>query len=353
MKCEGLRRKCEAVRRWLAEILCCPWCKAELTLAGAEESGGAVESGRLECSACDRPYPITGGVPRFVLGESYAASFGFQWNRFAKTQLDSHSGLPISRERFFRQTGWGGAELGGKMVLDVGCGAGRFAEVALSADADVVATDCSAAVDACRRNLGGNERLDVVQGDIYHLPFRPGSFDFIYCFGVLQHTPDVAGAFRALIAPLRPGGRLAVDVYPKLLRNVLWSKYWLRPFTRRMDQARLFVLAEWMVRRLLPVSRWLGRMPLAGRYLRYAIPVVNYEGVHPLSESQLLEWSLLDTFDMLSPVYDRPQTAATLRKWFQAGGFEQIEVFRNGVLVGRGRKVDAPPPGACKHGSAQ
>ena len=40
-------------------------------------------------------YPIINHIPRFVPAGGYADDFGAQWNRFPRTQLDSHSGLPI------------------------------------------------------------------------------------------------------------------------------------------------------------------------------------------------------------------------------------------------------------------
>ena len=49
---------------------------------------------------------------------------------------------------------------------------------------------------------------------------------------------------------------------------------------------------------------------------------------------------MLDTFDMLAPAYDQPQSAETLRGWFQAAGLQDVEIFRSGFLVGRGRKMD-------------
>jgi SAM-dependent methyltransferase len=322
----------------LMNLLVCPECASALELRFAADGGSEIESGELVCTTCSRHYPIVRSIPRFVPVENYASNFGFQWNRFRKTQLDSHTGLPLSKDRFFASSGWTPAEMAGKWVLDVGCGAGRFAEVALATGANVVALDYSTAVDACWDNNSPNPRLHVIQGDIYKLPFRKPSFDFVYCLGVLQHTPDVERAFLALPEHARPGGRVAVDVYPKLLRNILWPKYWLRPITKRISQPKLFRLVEWMVRVLLPISLVVGRIPIVGRKLRFAIPVANHEPDWPLSPEQVREWSVLNTYDMLAPAHDHPQDARTLQRWFREGGLHNVEVFRGGHLIGRGIK---------------
>jgi SAM-dependent methyltransferase len=300
--------------------------------------GGEVKSGQLVCRGCAQQYPIIRFVPRFAPPENYANSFGLQWNRFRQTQLDSYSGLPISRERFFRTTGWKPEEMKDKWVFDVGCGAGRFTEIALSTGGNVIALDYSSAVDACWENLSKHSNLDVVQGDIYHLPFKPESFDFIYCLGVLQHTPNVQKAFMALFEHLRNGGKLVVDVYPRLFLNILWSKYWLRPLTKRMSQKSLYRMVEAMIKYLLPISLFIGRISVFGLKLRYVIPVANYEGIYPLSKDQLQEWAILDTFDMLAPTYDHPISLATLNGWFLRSGFKNIQVFRRGLLIGKGIK---------------
>ncbi len=332
------------MRRAMLDLLRCPKCRHDLRLEG-ERSGGEpderIESGLLICDGCGDQAPVVGFVPRFVPADTYASSFGFQWNRFRKTQLDSHTGVPISAERFFEQSGWSSEDLAGKRVLDVGCGAGRFAEVALGCGARLVALDYSSAVDACWANLCHHRHLDVVQGDVYHLPFQSGSFDFVYCFGVLQHTPDVRRAFMALPEQLAPGARLTVDVYPRMVWNLLWPKFWLRPFTRRMSRRRLLRLVEVMVAVLLPLSVAVGRLPFVGRKLRFAVPVINYDGVFPLTERQLREWSILDTYDMLAPVHDQPQSRRTLASWLEEAGLERIEVFRRGVFVGRGRHPES------------
>lgn len=283
-------------------------------------------------------YPVVDGTPRFVPTSNYADNFGMQWNRFRKTQLDSHSGYPISADRYWKATGWSPAEMRGKWVLDAGCGAGRFAEVALGTGAHVVALDYSSAVNACRANLGQYPNLHVVQGNIYALPFAPEQFDFVYSLGVLQHTPNVQAAFAALPPMVKPGGKLCVDYYWKRFRTLMHAKYLFRPFTRRMAQDRLFALLERRVPAMLALSRALGRVPLGGRALKRIVPVADYTGIFPLSEQQLQEWALLDTFDMLGPAYDSPQTAETVGRWLCAAGFDDVEVLHAGHLVARGHK---------------
>lgn len=318
------------MRHQLLDLLRCPRCRGPLRLG---EAGG-----RLDCTTCAAAYPVVRGVPRFVPAAHYAGNFGLQWNRFRRTQLDSHSGQPISRDRFLRATGWDGAALRGKRVLDAGCGAGRFAEVALALGAEVVALDCSTAVDACRANLGHHGRIDVVQGDLYALPLRPRSFDFVYSLGVLQHTPDPARGLRALAEQVRAGGELVVDAYERRWQALFEPKYWLRPFTRRIPPERLLPLVARWVPRLLPLSDRLGRIPLAGRRLRRLVPVANYRDAYPLSEEQLVEWSVLDTFDWLAPAYDQPQAPAALRRVLIEAGLERIATCRAGHLVVKGRR---------------
>ena len=325
----------------LLSLLRCPHSGQTLELepnTAVLNPNGEVDSGWLVSEDGNYRYPIRGTIPRFVPESNYADNFGMQWNHFAKTQLDSYSGQPISFERFWNATGWQPDALNGQWVLDVGCGSGRFAEIALNAGANVVALDYSSAADACYANLKHHPGLHVIQGDVYALPFAPKSFPFIYSLGVLQHTPDVAKAFGALPSKLAQGGSLCADFYWNRLRTLLNPKYLLRPVTKRMDQKKLFSWLVDNVPTLLRISQVVGCIPLVGRFLRRVVPVVDYTGVYPLSSKQLEEWALLDTFDMLAPAYDKPQSVSTVTRWFREAGFTDVEVFHWGHLVGRGRK---------------
>ncbi len=323
----------------LLSILACPECQSDLILASGQEKAGEIEAGSLRCTACAQEYAIVRSIPRFVPAENYANNFGLQWNRFRKTQLDSVTGVPISRERFFFSTGWTSEEMAGRWILDAGCGAGRFAEVALSTGAEVVAVDYSSAVDACWENLSRRPRLHVVQADIYRLPFKRASFDCVYSLGVLQHTPDVRRAFMALPPQVRSGGKIAVDVYAQVALNFFWPKYWLRPLTKRMDRQRLLAYVQRFVPSLLPISDFLAAVPVIGRRLRYAVPIANHRPDYPsLSDAQIEEWAILNTYDMLAPAYDKPQSAKKLRRWFEEAGMRDVKVYRKGHLIGRGTR---------------
>jgi len=105
-----------------------------------------------------------------------------------------------------------------------------------------------------------------------------------------------------------------------------------------MDKQRLFRVVSASVPVLLPISRALGQVPIAGKLLKRLVPVANYDGILPLNQAQLQEWAVLDTFDWLSPAFDHPQTAETARNWFEQAGLQDIEVLKAEHLVGRGRK---------------
>jgi len=105
---------------------------------------------------------------------------------------------------------------------------------------------------------------------------------------------------------------------------MLHMKYLLRPITKRVPQQILFSFLEQVVPIMLPVSQLLGRIPLAGRLLKRLIPVADYTDIFPLSDQQLKEWALLDTFDWYAPRYDNPQTIHQIRTLFEEAGLREI-----------------------------
>ena len=326
------------MKKELIKFLKCPKSGQKLSFLSDNPLLDEVFNGSLISEDAKHHYPIKNGIPRFVNESNYADNFGMQWNHFSKTQLDSFSGHNISSDRFWKATGWTENEMKDKWVLDIGCGSGRFAEVALKVGAKVVAIDYSSAVDACYENLIGHDNIFIVQADIYELPFVKSSFDFVYSLGVLQHTPDVFNAFLSLPPMLLSGGKLCVDYYEKKWITIFLPKYWLRPITKHIPKPILFKLLKKLVVPLLFISRTLSMIPIAGYYLKRLVPVANYYGILPLNKQQHLDWSLLDTFDWLSPAYDYPQRKSVVKGWMEKAGLSDIQILQAGHLVTRAKK---------------
>jgi ubiquinone/menaquinone biosynthesis C-methylase UbiE len=126
----------------------------------------------------------------------------------------------------------------GKRVLEIGVGLGadhqRFAE----AGADLTGIDLTPrAVEHTTRRLAAfGLKSDVRVMDAEHLEFPDGTFDVVYSWGVLHHSPDTPTAVREVYRVLKPGGEARVMIYHKysLVGYMLWVRYALmrfRPFT--------------------------------------------------------------------------------------------------------------------------
>jgi uncharacterized protein YbaR (Trm112 family)/ubiquinone/menaquinone biosynthesis C-methylase UbiE len=325
-------------------LIACPDCKTELKLIeGHGDHEGRIKQGTLLCTRCRVTYPIINHIPRFVSSTNYSDSFGFEWTKHAKTQYDSYSGTHVSETRFFGETKWP-RRMVGQRVLEVGCGSGRFTEQALSTGATVLSLDSSVAVDANYSTNGNKSNLLVVQADIYRMPLKNESVDRVFCFGVLQHTPDVESAFFSLLEPLGSRGHLAIDLYSKRtgLRGVLLTppKYWIRPFSLKIPTAQLYEYCKCYLRLMWPLAKLVHRIPRIGLALNWRLLIPDYIGVYALSDDLLKEWALLDLFDMLSPTYDNPQTLETVKDWFEKARLTDVEVKINEQygIEGRARK---------------
>lgn len=317
----------------LRELLRCPQTGGRLFLEKPEYREDRIHSGWLVSEGGTHRYAIQNFIPRFVPSENYAESFGYQWNMHRLTQVDSHTGLHISRERVAAATRWP-QRLDGQHILEAGSGAGRFTEILLATGATVYSFDYSSAVDANSANNGAAPNLHLFQGDIYDIPLPKAQFDKVICLGVLQHTPDPLRAFNSLAGMVRPGGELVIDVYTLSLAALLQWKYLLRPITKRLPKETLYKIVTTCVSLFLPLATMLRR--IAGRAGARLLPIVEYShlGLPPELNRQ---WAILDTFDMYSPVHDHPQSLRTVQHWFAQAEFVDTEVRYgpNGV-VGKG-----------------
>jgi ubiquinone/menaquinone biosynthesis C-methylase UbiE/uncharacterized protein YbaR (Trm112 family) len=326
------------MKRKLLDILACPVCEGYLRITVSDEQNGEIRSGTLLCS-CGKRYEIIQGIPRFVSVENYADSFGFQWNRFRLEQIDTSNQTNLSERRFWNETDWNSEYMRGKWILDAGCGAGRFLEIASRGEAQVIGLDLSDAVDAAMETLNSRDNVHLVQASIYELPFKKERLDAIYCIGVIQHTPEPLKVFHSFARVLKKGGRLAVTIYEKKRFTLLNGKYLIRPFLRNVPRDRLLDGLKLIMPILFAITTVVFKLPLAGKIARFILPVANYVDNKELTRAQRYQWAIMDTFDMLSPAFDQPQTEKTVFATMTTCHFTEIRRLPNPGLNLVGKKL--------------
>ena len=282
-----------------------------------------------------------------------AKSFGFEWTRvdvtefeedvvtfFRKTGLDDrvYASLP-RRERTYPTTrelpfAPDGSRLSGRLILDAGCGMGRYLNVAAGYGGELVGMDVSDSVERAARLLAGKPNVHLVQGDLFTPPFRAGTFDYIYSIGVLHHTPDPAGAFRSVASLCRPGGTCSVHVYP--------PQFWLGPIRGAVTKALRTVTVRLPHELLFRLCRQVG-LPLGLLQMRLAEHAIGRVVGAPfflvtIPRHRQPGVMVGDTFDTYSARYIHTYTGEEVGDWFRAFGFSEVRTLPYPTTV-KGQRV--------------
>jgi SAM-dependent methyltransferase/uncharacterized protein YbaR (Trm112 family) len=361
------------VKQAFAALLRCPDCGRPLDVDARGTNGDEVKEGALSCG-CGRVYPVIAGIPRILPADlamtlpaehpgffdrhrdlrpeaptgTRATSvrtlraFGDEWQRFPAVR-DVHAGI-------FRWYFEGPDEFRwrGLRVLDAGCGMGRWLHFARREEADVVGMDVSPAIDVVARREG--EGVDLVQADLRHPPFAPGSFDLVYSLGVVHHLEDPLAGVRALAALVRPGGELRLYVYRSLedegwaRRRLLDAVTLLRRATTRLPFAAVHAISA-LIAAVATVGflwpRRLLRGSTLGDRVTRGLPLVQYADV-PFG------MLVAEQFDRLVAPLEGRFRRDEVAGWLEAVGFEV-----RGVLAGLGwRAIGRRPSGPLPSASA-
>jgi len=121
-------------------------------------------------------------------------AFTYEWQRYKDINPDYQK---IGNDYFDLING---DDLRDKLVLDCGCGMGRWAKFFVENfnPQQLYCIDLSKAVFIAAEHLKNHENAFCFQCDIFRLPFKDKYFDFIYSLGVLHHLSDVKEAFSIL-----------------------------------------------------------------------------------------------------------------------------------------------------------
>lgn len=325
----------------LLPVLACPACRGPLKFAALDSfprHDQEVESGTLACTRCAAEYPVTDGIPRLrppdALHRDAAktrAAFGWEWLRYPGS-------LPEDEAIFLEEVQLPKDQLAGKLILDAGCGMGRYSKVATRLGGEVVAVDMSESLIRVAEAARTDPKLHPVEGDLLHPPFKEGAFDLVYSHGVLHHTMDTKAAFDAVSALVKRGGHLSVWLYGKAGRFAEFATNPLKPGREWVSRHRR--LAWWvvLVRHIISdfVRIFTTRLPVPIVYalcypitLLGAVPGVKYLtfSVHPDFQVRLIE-----NFDWISPPYQWHHTKEELARWYHERGFTVLKVLPHGLV---------------------
>jgi len=326
----------------LVSLVRCLDCGGELRID--DGSGAEVEeASRLRCTQCGRSYALTGGTARMLNGatpeatatreaevkQRTADSFAYEWARFGARRPEWRKNFldymqPHAAESFAR-----------RLLLDIGTGSGRHSAEAAALGARVVAVDLGDSIDVARGNLPDDAL--TVQADAEHLPFDPGTFDFVMSIGVLHHLPDPERALRSVARFAAPGG--FVHVYLYWLPEIAWQRAVLRLVTaaRRVTvrlphpvlHALCFPLASLLWIGIVRPYRFARAQPCLAR-LAACLPLKTYAD-YPFGVL------LNDQFDRFSAPLEQRYTRAQVHGMLTRLGLEDIKVLPNHGWLADGR----------------
>ncbi len=279
--------------------------------------------------------------------ESYTESFSYQWKNFPETQIDSKNKDKLSMDRF-KHTGWTKGELKGKSVLEVGSGAGRFTEILMDSNPILFTIDSSEAIYVNFDNNKKHKNIEnsfFIKNSVEKDIFKDNSFDYVFCYGVVQHTKNLFQTLDYLIEKLNHNGILSVDFYRKWFIPMCWNhpKYLWRPVTTRMKKETLMKIIDFYIPIYLPIDTFIKK--LFGKFGLVIcglipIPCWNYYSMVD-DKKKNLELAKLDTFDALSAKYDYPVTKrrihSYMKKYYNCE--YELKYGSNGIVMNLKKKL--------------
>jgi len=146
------------------------------------------------------------------------------------SDFQSHAEKRYSREPFIKQfANFSSARE--KNVLEIGVGMGADYVEWLKAGAYATGVDLSevSLSRARRRSELQGYRPALTVADAENLPFVDNTFDIVYSYGVMHHSPDTQKCIDEALRVLKPGGEIRLMLYhnPSLTGLMLWLRFGL------------------------------------------------------------------------------------------------------------------------------
>ena len=155
--------------------------------------------------------------------DKVVAGFGDEWSRFDQQGLTEAHRRQMFQD-YFDIFPWERLPPGAQGA-DIGCGSGRWAQLAAPRVGTLHVVDPSPdALSVARKNLAALPNVQFHLAGVDQLPFAPASLDFAYSLGVLHHVPDTQRAMADVVTKLKPGAPLLLYLYYAFDNRPAWYR---------------------------------------------------------------------------------------------------------------------------------
>ncbi|MBT4539611.1 methyltransferase domain-containing protein [Candidatus Woesearchaeota archaeon] len=269
------------MKKRLLQLIECKSCKEEFQLHTFNTENLEIKDGLLICPKCNVYYFIVNFIPRILPRKLYTNNkfeekfekqitkilknknlsekddsllklkkdttkfFGYEWVHFDRHGFDDEVyNENFEKNIFHHKTLLRSNEIKNKLVLDAGCGNGRYVYQALKCGAEVVGFDLGPGVDSAYNNTKQFAKAHIIQADVFNLPFKDNIFNFAFTIGVIHHTGNAKRALKCILEKVKEKGTIAVTCYHK--GNMLWefNDWLIRKFTLKMSIPNLMTLSK-------------------------------------------------------------------------------------------------------------
>jgi len=217
------------------KILCCPNCRGELRRQKETE---------LRCASCNFDFPIVEGIPVLFpcdVKTKMPELFQRYWDSEGKADIydrlveggdDAFGTYNHESEVYGLAQFYDADKL--DVVLDAGCGNGRFLET-FPTEAYKVGVDASLSLLIRTKRRGRGDFL--VCAELEHLPFKNGTFSTVITCRVLQHLQRQELAVQEMSRVTRPNGDVILELYNTWNPKTLYKNIRMSPRLRKVLNA--------------------------------------------------------------------------------------------------------------------
>ncbi len=217
------------------------------------------------------------------------------------------------------------------VVLDLGCGSGRWSRYMSDKVKFIEAVDPSAAVFSAVKLNQDRSNIRVTRAGVDNIPFADNSFDIIVCLGVLHHLPKTDEALKKAAKKLKTNGYFLLYLYYKLDNRSFFYKlfFWLSNIVRRIV-SQLPSFFKHVVCEIIAVFVYLPLIFFAG-VVKKLFPKKRYYKLFPLSYYLNKSFTIIrnDALDRFGTPLEQRFSKKEIEAMMINAGFTEIKFSEN------------------------